>query len=506
MKSLIKIAMIACLALMLMACNTENETDFTSPMVIYTLPTNGESNVSVDTTITIAFNEEINPYTVTSSSFTLTRVGAFSKVINSTVSSLGNLATLTPDVPLEPNTTFVATITSYVTDNNGNGIPLGYMMSFTTGALTNSIASFTSAIMVTGQSDFTNGASNMGGTPTQYSMSAPAGAPYVYNATGSLLLPDTGNNRILGYSYFPSYNGYPADFVFGQYDYISNSPMADYWGLSSPRGFHMDEANGWSAVTDTGNNRIMIWAGLPSAAAFPYVLLGQADYYGTVAYCDQSHLNQPSSAIVVNGKVIVADTGNNRVLIWDSVPSTSGYGSYIVLGQSSFDTCAAGAPNAATLNAPTSVWSDGNILIVADTGNNRVLLWTAFPTYSAEPATIVIGQPNVYTSVPYTSSVNLNGPTAVTSDGKKLIVADTGNNRVLIWNSLPDMSNESADVVLGQASFLTGAPNDDNNDSVQDANPSARTLFAPSGMTTYYGYLLVGDTGNNRYLTYYLGR
>lgn len=504
-KSLIKIAIALCLALVLMGCNTENESDFTAPSVVYTYPSNGETNVSVDTDIIVYFNEEISPYTATSSTFTLSRMGAYSKLINGTVSVSGIMVTLSPDAPLEPNTTFVATVSSSLTDTNGNGIPLGYSFYFTTGALVNGIASFAPAIMVTGQTDFTSGNSNMGGAPSQYSMSAPSGNPYAYS-TGMLMLPDTGNNRILGYSYFPSSNGYPADFVYGQYDFVSNSPGLDSWRLSSPGGYFLDEATGWSALTDSGNNRVFIWSWFPYSLSLPSYVLGQADFYSNVPYCSQYHLNNPSAAVVMDDQVIVADTANNRVLIWSAIPTYNSEGASIVLGQAGFDICtAAPSTGPSTLNAPTSVWSDGNILIVADSGNNRVLIWTTFPTTNGEPADIVVGQPNMYTAFPLTSSVDMNNPTAVTSDGKKLIVADTGNSRVLIWHSMPDMNHESANVVLGQASFLSSTPNDDNFDNVQDANPTARTLFAPSGLLTFYGYLIVADTGNNRYLTYYIG-
>ena len=45
-------------------------------------------------------------------------------------------------------------------------------------------------------------------------------------------------------------------------------------------------------------------------------------------------------------------------------------------------------------------------------------------------------------------------PMGITNDGQHLIVVDTCNNRVLIWNSLPT-SNVAPDVVLGQTDFNT---------------------------------------------------
>jgi hypothetical protein len=39
--------------------------------------------------------------------------------------------------------------------------------------------------------------------------------------------------------------------------------------------------------------------------------------------------------------------------------------------------------------------------------------------------------------------------------GSKLVVSDSTNNRVLIWNSIPTANGVPADVVLGQPDFTT---------------------------------------------------
>jgi len=47
----------------------------------------------------------------------------------------------------------------------------------------------------------------------------------------------------------------------------------------------------------------------------------------------------------------------------------------------------------------------------------------------------------------------LNHPMGVATDGVRLFVADTCNNRVLIWNSIPTTNYAPADVVVGQPDF-----------------------------------------------------
>jgi hypothetical protein len=53
-----------------------------------------------------------------------------------------------------------------------------------------------------------------------------------------------------------------------------------------------------------------------------------------------------------------------------------------------------------------------------------------------------------------------NHPKGIASDGRRLLVSDTYNNRVLIWRSLP-LGNEEPDLVLGQENFITNNPGDD---------------------------------------------
>src|SRR5690606_38175173 len=50
--------------------------------------------------------------------------------------------------------------------------------------------------------------------------------------------------------------------------------------------------------------------------------------------------------------------------------------------------------SASTLSSPRGLDSDGTRLLVADTLNNRVLAWTAFPTRLGQPADAVLGQPS----------------------------------------------------------------------------------------------------------------
>jgi len=101
--------------------------------------------------------------------------------------------------------------------------------------------------------------------------------------------------------------------------------------------------------------------------------------------------------------------------------------------------------------------SDGRHLLLADTRNNRILIWNHLPTGN-EPPDVVLGQPNFGANAPGTSRSKLRWPVSVATDGEHIIVADTYNNRVLIWNRFPERNGTPADIVLGQDSFENDLP------------------------------------------------
>jgi len=98
--------------------------------------------------------------------------------------------------------------------------------------------------------------------------------------------------------------------------------------------------------------------------------------------------------------------------------------------------------------------SDGKHFLLADTRNNRILIWNKLPVGNEEPD-IVLGQPNFYSNSPGCSRSKLRWPVAVATDGKRIIVADTNNHRILIWNKYPKKNGAPADIVLGQKDFYT---------------------------------------------------
>lgn len=75
----------------------------------------------------------------------------------------------------------------------------------------------------------------------------------------------------------------------------------------------------------------------------------------------------------------VADTVNNRILHRNTVPSTgAGHPATVVVGQQTFESY--GENRWAAVTADSLCWPDGVCrygpwLAIADSGNNRVMLW-----------------------------------------------------------------------------------------------------------------------------------
>jgi uncharacterized protein (TIGR03437 family) len=233
-------------------------------------------------------------------------------------------------------------------------------------------------------------------------------------------------------------------------------------------------------------------------------------------------LGASSGIAYVNNTLFVSDDNwlglipdNNRVLIYNGVqqmvpafnaeippndgrcPVCGGTAS-VVVGQPGFGSVASTPVTQASMFHPTAVASDGTTLAVADTGNNRVLIWKSIPTTSGQPADIVLGQKD-FTSIALVSvtASAMRGPQGVWIQGGKLYVADTQNNRILIWNSIPTQNNQPADLVLGQPDFTTSPPVNQVNLTL---TASANTMLSPTSVTSDGTRLYVSDLGFNRVL------
>jgi hypothetical protein len=361
------------------------------------------------------------------------------------------------------------------------------------------------AQVVIGQENLLGGTANQGGTVGADTLDGPWGNPVL--ASGRLYVSDQGSNRVLGFTGVPAASDASAAFVLGQPSFTASNSGAGQAGLGRPGGLSSDGTR--LAVADASNSRVLLHATLPaSTGAVPTLVIGQPDFTSTTDNCARASLAFPEDVFIGHGKLVVADSANNRVLVWNTLPTTSGVQADLVLGQGSFTTCVGNdadgngvkdaTPTDSTLWNPTGVWTDGTRLVVADNYNHRVLIWNQFPTRNGQPADVVVGQPGFTAQGFGLSDTRLNKPSYVNATGLQLFVADFQNNRVLVWNQFPTTNGARADLVLGQPDFVTANRYDPPTGSL----PSARSLYQPTGMLLAWPYLLLPDSGNNRVLVF----
>ena len=413
------------------------------------------------------------------------------------------------------------------------------------------------AHLVIGQTNFTNG--NYGASNTL--LGSPSGIAY---ANGVLWVVDSNrlgatpdNNRVLRYNdvgSYPSLTDVPdilgstcgvcrgtASLVLGQPDFNSFNSSATASGLRNPTGIATDGTV--LAVADTLNNRVLIWLHLPTVNGQPAdVVVGQPNFTTVSAVSPTAtSLRAPSGVWIYNGKLFVADTYDDRIMIYNKIPTTNGVAADQVLGQTSFTafvqpdlTQTNGVGTSFNMQTPVSVTTDGTRLFVSDLAENRIMVWKSIPTTNGAPCDYVIGQPD-FTSTATNNSFTVNStaldadnnPTDVTpvlcqsngtdtvtgtklyptrcgatlsfprfaySDGKRLFVADGGNDRVLVFNTFPTTNGAPADVIIGQPDQYSDNAGDNPDGSNAFENPSA---IAYDGTSLY-----VTDTYNRRVLVH----
>lgn len=236
--------------------------------------------------------------------------------------------------------------------------------------------------------------------------------------------------------------------------------------------------------------RCPVCVGTPSVGQASLVL-GQPNFTTTTnPYLTQSGFRNPTMVASDGNILVVSDTDNNRVLLWKTVPTVPDQPADIVLGQPNFTTAAIGLSSSG-LRGPQGVWVQGTRLFVADTQNHRVLIWNSIPTSNNQPADVVLGEPNFTSAPPATVSdlpataSNLFSPVSVTSDGQRVYVTDLGHNRVLIWNSIPTQNGQAADVVVGQPNMTTEGDNNYSGTCVTNGTDSDGYPTYPAGCQSF---------------------
>ena len=373
------------------------------------------------------------------------------------------------------------------------------------------------AYLIIGQGDFSTIMSNRGADdPGDNTLSAPQD---ICRFGEMLFVSDGGNHRVLVWDQFPEENGEPSNVVLGQEDFAdcmenrglstTLDEMTSGLGDENLDGFTISKAeedtlsmpaglcviDGKLYVVDSGNHRVARWNGIPSDDGEPPTLVmgqdnleeNEANRQGLVG---SGSLFFPAGICSGDDQhVFVADKDNHRVLIWKKIPFSDGWNADISLGQLGMDERDANRGDFEnvqqdTLSFPTGVFYDveNDKVFVVDQGNNRVLIWNSLPRDTGQPADVVIGQkdfvsrsPNMGKGENRASQDSMYFPRDVVAGKTGLFVSDSGNNRVLYWKEIPAENGQPADMVLGQTNFFDNRYN-------RYGTANASTLNDPYGL------------------------
>ena len=235
-------------------------------------------------------------------------------------------------------------------------------------------------------------------------------------------------------------------------------------------------------------------------------MLGQADFHSGLANRGaetpgRDTLNWCYGVAIAAGGLIVADTGNRRVLLWNEIPFADGAPADLVLGERDFatrdDNTGQGC-GPRGMRWPHAAAAAGDMLFVSDAGNNRVTAWRSWPAANGAPCGFVLGQADATRGDPnrgayYPAAGGMNMPYGLCVAGERLLVADTANSRLVGYDLADIGARAFATRLAGQRAF------DEKGENRWGA-ATRDSLCWPYGVAACDGVVAIADSGNNRVL------
>ncbi|MEI9983867.1 MAG: putative Ig domain-containing protein [Aliidongia sp.] len=244
-------------------------------------------------------------------------------------------------------------------------------------------------------------------------------------------------------------------------------------GFSTPGGIHVDAATGRLYVADTGNQRVQIF----DAATLAYVgTLGTAGAAGS----DEAHFNAPKDATVnpAANEILVADSGNSRVQRFDAL-------SFAYKG--TIGGAGLGIASNTYLGRPVTVSYDPAsilILVADDSADQRIQVFDAM----SYDYVLTLGT----TGSTGSSNNQLSNPSGIAVDPAhgRLFVGDQQNDRVQVFSVAPttvfaSVLPGSRSVQLGHPATIFASLVNAGATALQGCQP-ALPVTAPAGLTLSY--------------------
>jgi len=362
-------------------------------------------------------------------------------------------------------------------------------------------ASNPEAVAVLGQPDFVSR------NPRQSDTQIRSGSMAYDEATGRLLIPDGGNNRILVYDVSPErFTNFPEPIgIIGQPDFETVTPDVLTYDPAYARSKTLGPRVGGESVS-AENQLLYVSEGYPAGnriAIFDISgegnslsggnmvdVIGHIDDEGNPSFTaraandrvdDRHHYPRAVALDPVDHRLFTIDQYNHRVLAWqlDANNQVLDRKSIAVLGQPDFSSAILPPPTSRTFRLPSAVAYDTEqkLLFVGDGWYNRVMVFDADPgrLTSFPEAIAVLGQPDFTTvnsemtqrSLNFDVAMGGHGITssspramgiAVDPEGQRLFVSVGPSYRVMVFDISPgNLTNGApAFAVIGKPDFTSG--------------------------------------------------
>jgi NHL repeat len=247
------------------------------------------------------------------------------------------------------------------------------------------------------------------------------------------------------------------DGVSGEIFAGSYTPIHAAWSHATKGQFGLDPASGLFAMTSYF--RATFWtAPPPDGNTPPAAIQGQPDATTVTGQpASGTAITGYSSAVAAGGRVYWSDT--SRILSKPGTFTADNAVPDVILGDQDFEGHVVAPTTLDVALSPSVLATDGQRLLAVD--GARIVGWNTAPVASHAPIDFAIGQPTTLENTPSNGGVTARslatGRVTMVVDAGRLIVADPGDNRVLVWNTVPTTSGAPADVVLGQPDFASSA-------------------------------------------------
>lgn len=280
-----------------------------------------------------------------------------------------------------------------------------------------------------------------------------------------LFVADTWRNRVLVYNLNTdnSLTDRIPDYVLGQNNFRENDSNSTQSGLHYPYGLAYDSANQRLFVVNAEDSRVMVYdlaGGISNNMNASYIL-GESP-----GNCDttQSTLCYPYGGLAydqTNQRLFVADNSNSRVMVYDfSGGISDNMNASFVLGPPDFISYTSDTTQSSLSDPEGLVYDSGNRrLFVADSGENRVMVYDFSGGISnGMNASFVLGQPDFTSSTAADTQAGLRRPQGLAYDvtNRRLFVSEgSGAHRVKVFDVASITNGENAVNVLGQGRIPT---------------------------------------------------